>query len=144
MKTGAVKWVNQVTPNDLWTMGCRPQSPDNPSCPATLGPDFDFSASPALTRINGRDLLCCKMGMAYALNPDNEGKLVWQQRTGRGTALAASGARPRSDQNAYVMDVVRARRAGVKLATGEVAWSMDPPARSLRHGAWLPRPPGRR
>ena len=57
MKTGAVKWVNQVTPNDIWTMGCRPQNPDNPSCPATLGPDFDFSASPALTRINGRDLL---------------------------------------------------------------------------------------
>ena len=36
----------QMTPNDSWTMGCQPKNPDNPVCPATLGPDFDFSASP--------------------------------------------------------------------------------------------------
>ncbi len=36
MKTGAIKWVNQTTPNDQWTMGCRAQNPDNPSCPETL------------------------------------------------------------------------------------------------------------
>src|SRR5688572_4354520 len=42
MNTGAVKWVNQTTPNDSWTLGCQAKNPDNPACPETLGPDFDF------------------------------------------------------------------------------------------------------
>ena len=50
-------------------------NPDNPNCPAKLGPDYDFSASPSLVTVNGRDLLVLpqKSGMAYALDPDNEG-----------------------------------------------------------------------
>ncbi len=136
MKTGAVKWVNQTTPNDLWTMGCRPQNPDNPSCPATLGPDFDFSASPSLTRINGRDLLVLpqKSGMTYALDPDNEGKLVWQQRTGRGSGFGGQWGAAADEQNAYVGvgDMQSPTPGGLralKLATGELAWSMEAPAR---------------
>ena len=136
MKTGAVKWVNQVTPNDLWTMGCRPQNPDNPSCPAALGPDFDFSASPALARINGRDLLVLpqKSGMTYALDPDNEGKLVWQQRTGRGSGFGGQWGAAADDQNAYVgVGDLQSQTPGglraLKLTTGEAAWSMEPPAR---------------
>ena len=80
MKSGTVKWVNQTTPNDNWTLGCRPENPDNPNCPAKLGPDHDFSASPSLATVNGRDLLVLpqKSGMAYALDPDKEGEMVWQ------------------------------------------------------------------
>jgi polyvinyl alcohol dehydrogenase (cytochrome) len=136
MKTGAIKWVNQTTPNDLWTMGCRPQNPDNPSCPATLGPDFDFSASPALTRFNGRDMLVVpqKSGMTFALDPDNEGKLLWQQRTGRGSGFGGQWGAAADDQNAYVGvgDLQSPTPGGLralKLGTGEVAWSMDPPER---------------
>jgi polyvinyl alcohol dehydrogenase (cytochrome) len=136
MKTGAVKWVNQVTPNDQWTMGCRPENPDNPSCPATLGPDFDFSASPALTRVNGRDLLVLpqKSGMAFALDPDNEGKLVWQQRIGKGSGLGGQWGAAADEQNAYVgvSDLQTQTPGGLralKLSTGEVAWSMDPQTR---------------
>jgi polyvinyl alcohol dehydrogenase (cytochrome) len=136
MKTGAVKWVNQVTPNDLWTMGCRPENPDNPSCPATLGPDFDFSASPALTRFNGRDMLVVpqKSGMTFALDPDNEGKLLWQQRTGRGSGFGGQWGAAADDQNAYVGvgDLQSPTPGGLralKLGTGEVAWSMEPPER---------------
>jgi polyvinyl alcohol dehydrogenase (cytochrome) len=136
MKTGAVKWVNQVTPNDQWTMGCRPENPDNPSCPATLGPDFDFSASPALTRVNGRDLLVLpqKSGMAFALDPDNEGKLVWQQRIGKGSGLGGQWGAAADEQNAYigVSDLQTPTPGGLralKLATGEVAWSMEPQTR---------------
>ena len=136
MKTGAIKWVNQVTPNDFWTMGCRPQNPDNPSCPATLGPDFDFSASPALTRFNGRDMLVVpqKSGMTFALDPDNEGKLLWQQRTGRGSGFGGQWGAAADDQNAYVGvgDLQSPTPGGLralKLGTGEVAWSMEPPER---------------
>ena len=97
MKSGTVEWVNQTTPNDNWTLGCRATNPDNPNCPATLGPDYDFSASPALTTINGRDLLVLpqKSGMAYALDPDKQGAVVWQHTaSARAAASAASGAAP--------------------------------------------------
>ena len=136
MKTGAIKWVNQTTANDQWTMGCRAQNPDNPSCPATLGPDHDFSASPALTRVNGRDLLVVpqKSGMAFALDPDNEGKLVWQQRIGRGSGLGGQWGAAADEQNAYigVSDLQTQTPGGLralKLTTGEMAWSMEPQTR---------------
>ena len=136
MKTGAIKWVNQLTPNDTWAMGCRAQNPDNPACPATLGPDHDFSASPTLTRVNGRDLLVLpqKSGMAYALDPDNEGKLVWQQRIGRGSGLGGQWGAAVDEQNAYIgiSDLQTQTPGGLRalrLATGEIAWSMDPQTR---------------
>ena len=136
MKTGAIKWVNQTTPNDQWTMGCRAQNPDNPSCPATLGPDHDFSASPALTRANGRDLLVVpqKSGMAFALDPDNEGRLVWQQRIGRGSGLGGQWGAAADEQNAYigVSDLQTQTPGGLralKLTNGEIAWSMEPQTR---------------
>ena len=136
MKTGAIKWVNQATPNDNWTMGCRAQNPDNPACPGTLGPDHDFSASPALTRAGGRDLLVVpqKSGMAFALDPDNEGRTVWQQRIGRGSGLGGQWGAAADDQNAYigVSDLQTPTPGGLralKLETGEVAWSMEPQTR---------------
>jgi polyvinyl alcohol dehydrogenase (cytochrome) len=92
-----VKWVNQTVPNDVWAFGCAATNSDNPACRGTLGPDFDFSASPALATVNGRDLLVLpqKSGMAFAMDPDDEGRTVWQQRIGRGTAPAVS-MEPRS------------------------------------------------
>ena len=38
LKTGKTKWVNQVLPGDVWMMGCQPENPDNPKCPAKQGP----------------------------------------------------------------------------------------------------------
>src|SRR5688572_8608549 len=136
MATGVVKWVNQTTPNDNWTMGCRAQNPDNPACPATLGPDHDFSAAPSLATVNGRDLLVLpqKSGMAFAMDPDNEGKIVWQQRIGRGSGLGGQWGGAVDERNAYfgVSDLQSPPPGGMRalsLATGEVAWSVDPQPR---------------
>jgi polyvinyl alcohol dehydrogenase (cytochrome) len=136
MKSGAIKWVNQVTPDDNWTMGCRPQNPDNPTCPATLGPDHDFSASPALARVNGKDVLVVpqKSGLAYALDPDDEGKLVWRQRFGAGSGFGGQWGAAADEQNAYVGvgNLQSPTPGGLKalnLASGEITWSVDPPAR---------------
>ncbi len=46
LTTGAIKWVSQVLPNDVWAMGCAATNAPNTGCPATLGQDYDFSASP--------------------------------------------------------------------------------------------------
>jgi hypothetical protein len=87
LKSGSVRWANQVTPNDTWTLGCGAKNPDNLNCPDTLGPDYDFSASPALVTAGGRDLLVLpqKSGMTFALDPDKQGALVWQLRIGQGS-----------------------------------------------------------
>src|SRR5262249_39508797 len=73
LQTGKMKWAKQVT-KDVWALGCGPAA--NPNCPQNVGPDFDFSASPALTTLaNGRDLIVVpqKSGAGYALDPDKEG-----------------------------------------------------------------------
>ena len=132
--SGTIKWVNQTIPNDNWTMGCRPQNPDNPNCPATLGPDHDFSASPGLVSIEGRDLLVLpqKSGMAYALDPDLEGALAWEYRIGQGSGFGGQWGSAVDGTNAYfgVSDMQSPTPGGMRaidLVTGELVWSQGPP-----------------
>ncbi len=60
--TGAIKWVNQLTPNDSW----------NPFPGGQLGPDFDFGDSPQIYRLpNGRKVVGAgqKSGVYHVLDP---------------------------------------------------------------------------
>jgi polyvinyl alcohol dehydrogenase (cytochrome) len=136
MKSGTIKWVNQVTPNDNWTIGCRAENPDNPNCPSKLGPDHDFSASPSLVTVNGKDLLVLpqKSGMAYALDPDKEGEIAWQYRIGQGSGLGGQWGGAVDEQNGYfgVSDLLSPKPGGIRainLATGALAWSVEPQER---------------
>lgn len=129
LQSGKVRWVRQLLANDSWTLGCRATNPDNPNCPATLGPDYDFSASPALTTIDGRDLLVLpqKSGMGYALDPDKQGALVWQHRFGQGSGRGGQWGGAVDERYAYfgVGDSTRPAPGGmvaVNLATGERVW----------------------
>ena len=133
MNTGVVKWVNQTVPNDVWAFGCAATNSDNPACPGTLGRDFDFSASPALATVNGRDLLVLpqKSGMAFAMDPDDEGRTVWQQRIGRGTGAGGQYGAAVDDQYAYIgVSDLRSPPPGgmraLRLTTGEIVWSVGP------------------
>jgi polyvinyl alcohol dehydrogenase (cytochrome) len=133
MNSGTVKWVNQATPDDNWTLGCRAQNPDNPNCPATLGPDFDFSASPSLVTVNGRDMLVTpqKSGMTYAMDPDREGATVWSYRMGQGSGLGGQWGGAADEKNAYfgVSDILTPNPGGMRavdLATGKPVWSVEP------------------
>jgi polyvinyl alcohol dehydrogenase (cytochrome) len=137
LQSGKVRWVRQLLANDSWTLGCRATNPDNPNCPPTLGPDYDFSASPALTSIAGRDLLVLpqKSGMAYALDPDKEGAVVWQHRFGQGSGRGGQWGGAIDERYAYfgVGDSTTNAPGGmvaVRLATGERAWH-TPPEKTL-------------
>ena len=80
-------WRSTSTPascggrSSRWPTTCGPAgaartTPDNPNCPAALGPDYDFSASPMLVKAaNGKELLLIqqKSGMVYALRSRQEG-----------------------------------------------------------------------
>jgi polyvinyl alcohol dehydrogenase (cytochrome) len=134
LKTGKTKWVSQLLPGDVWMMGCRPQNPDNPRCPATQGPDYDFSASPLLAKsAKGRELLVLpqKSGMAYALDPDKDGAVVWQYRIGQGSGLGGQWGAAADGQQAYfgVSDFLTQAPGGmhaVNLDTGARVWYTPP------------------
>jgi polyvinyl alcohol dehydrogenase (cytochrome) len=130
MKTGAILWSSQPLKGDVWVGGCRAENPDNPNCPAKLGPDLDFSASPMLVQTGGKDLLVIqqKSGMAYAFDPANKGALIWQYRTSPGAGMGGQwGAASDGRQAYFSVNGTSGPSPGgvraVKLDTGEEVWS---------------------
>ena len=147
LKTGQMKWSSQVTPKDVWVLGCnsRPGQPANPSCPEEVGPDFDFASSPILTTLpNGRDILVVpqKSGVGYGLDPQKEGEIVWQYRFGRGSAIGGVWGAAVDQQQAYFAAADYNTPApgglhGVRLDTGERVWYTPPKQPALCAGAPL-------
>ncbi|HEV2701963.1 MAG TPA: PQQ-binding-like beta-propeller repeat protein [Steroidobacteraceae bacterium] len=134
LATGAIKWASQVLPNDVWAMGCAATNKPGSGCPGTLGPDYDFSASPVLAHVNGRDLLVLpqKSSMAYAMDPDQQGKIVWQVRLGKGSGLGGMWGAAVEGDRAYIgtADLLTETPGGVhalNLADGSVAWAAPRP-----------------
>jgi polyvinyl alcohol dehydrogenase (cytochrome) len=132
-KTGAVRWHHQFTAADQWTMGCQATNPDNPGCPEVLGPDYDFSATPILTRAGKRDLLVIpqKSGIAYAIDPEQKGALVWQRAFAKGSGLggqwggASDGVNFYTGTNDFLAPLPGGMTA-IRLSDGEIAWQMPP------------------
>ena len=134
LKTGAVRWMRQVAGPDNWAMGCPPKSPNNPTCPRELGPDYDFSGSPALVQANGRDLLIApqKSGMVYAFDPDKQGAIVWQYRFGKGSGLGGQWGIAVDGSRFYVgqADLLTPSPGGMhalSVADGKPIWDQPPP-----------------
>jgi len=133
LESGSIRWMRQVTANDVFLTGCRA---GNPNCPETNGPDVDFGSPPMLTRAGNRDLIVIgqKSGVGFAMDPDKQGEIVWQYRAGQGSTLGGiewGGAV--DDTRAYfaVSDILTPKPGGlhaVNLATGERVWYTAPPA----------------
>jgi polyvinyl alcohol dehydrogenase (cytochrome) len=80
-ETGKILWVKQITSGDVFNLG--------PEITGS-GPDFDFGQPPILVSLpNGHRALVIgqKSGVAFGLDPDAQGKLLWQTRLGKGGAL---------------------------------------------------------
>jgi polyvinyl alcohol dehydrogenase (cytochrome) len=97
---------------------------------------YDFSASPSLVTASGRDLLVVpqKSGMAWALDPDQDGAIVWQQRYGQGSGRGGQWGSAIDGRQVYVgVNDVGSKAPGglvaLRLATGEIAWRQpaEPP-----------------
>jgi polyvinyl alcohol dehydrogenase (cytochrome) len=140
---GKIRWSKQMQP-DVWILGCgttdplgnKPAAaaPKNPNCPADVGPDFDFSASPVLaTTAAGKDLLVLtqKAGLGYALDPERRGKGLWQYRWGKGSPVGGVWGASSDGARAYfaVADQLTPAPGGlhaVDLVTGERVWYAPP------------------
>ena len=135
METGKLKWVNQVTPKDNFLVGCR--QPGVGNCPEDAGPDYDFGSSPVIRSLpGGKQIILAgqKSGVIYALDPDRQGKVLWQQRLGAGGALGGiEWGFAVDEKNVYVpmADVSGpGRKPGItalNFATGATLWNVPAP-----------------
>jgi polyvinyl alcohol dehydrogenase (cytochrome) len=85
LDTGERLWVYQGLGGDAWNIGCGLES--KYGCPKDSGPDEDMGASPILIeRGDGRRILigAQKSGVVHALDPDRDGKVLWQRKVAEG------------------------------------------------------------
>ena len=151
MSTGRILWSKQLTAGDAWNSSCYLENKVN--CPDSDGPDFDFASSAALVSLaNGRRalLLGQKSGIAYAVDPDRKGEILWQQRIGKGGTVGGiewGGAtdgrnfyvalsdvafdvalKPGTNDRQYELDATKGGGMfAVRADTGQQIWETPPP-----------------
>ncbi len=131
LTTGAIRWTRQVTANDVYVSNCRA---GNPNCPDALGPDHDFGSPPVLARAGNGDVIVVaqKSGVAFAMDPEKKGEILWQYRAGQGGVLGGIEWGAATDaERAYfaVSDITTPDPGGlhaVSLATGTRVWFTPP------------------
>jgi len=139
LHTGKQVWSKQVLPMDAWNAACGRLMPGT-NCPKENGQDYDIGATTILVtrQGDGKDIILAgaKSGMAYAMDPDNNGEILWQQSVGRGGliggihwGMAADNEylyAPVADTNVdYVRKVPGQARPGLsklRLSNGEIVW----------------------
>ncbi len=143
LATGRMLWHWQATAKDSFITSCF--SADRTNCPESDGPDHDFGQSPILVSLrSGQRVLVVgqKSGVVHALDPDQEGKILWQTRVGKGGPLGGIMWGSAADQDhVYVANSdVRFSPGGYKtldpnaggglfaldLATGKISMQVPP------------------
>jgi polyvinyl alcohol dehydrogenase (cytochrome) len=153
LDTGRRRWVKQMTPDDAYIYGCG-GARQSETCPPNQGPDFDFGASPILRTLpNGRRVLTAgqKSGVAWGLDPDKDGAVLWEHRIGKGSVTGGiewGGAADDqvvyyTNNDAFVGPTEAGGLAALRLATGERIWlTKPPPCPSVAPAAATPADPG--
>jgi len=137
MKSGRIVWARQFLPNDVYNFGCLTEKKEN--CPAKHGVNMDIGVSPILKSLGGDKRILVfgqKNGMVYGIDPDKDGKVIWQTRVSegglQGGLIWGSAA---DDKFAYysISDWNPAKPesgggvVAIDIATGKVAWKTPPP-----------------
>ena len=138
LESGELVWSAQLTRDDAWNGACSRRAPN---CPEEDGPDYDIGAAPILTRDeHGREVLLVgqKSGMVYALDPADDGRLLWEQRAGSGGTMggihygmSASpsalfvGVSDLPTNNPYNVGPGHPGIHALSLSTGEILWRKD-------------------
>lgn len=139
LDTGQVRWVRQMLANDAFNSSCA--NPTKFNCPDSDGPDHDLGASAMLVNLSGKRralILAQKSGEVHAVDPDQEGKVLWHARVGKGGVLGGIQWGISTDgQQAYaaVSDLgfgPRRHEAGggiyaLRLDNGERVWQTPAP-----------------
>jgi polyvinyl alcohol dehydrogenase (cytochrome) len=128
MSTGRIQWSKQLTAGDAWNSSCPLAVKVN--CPDSDGPDFDFAGSAALVGLgNGRRALLVgqKSGIAYAVDPDRRGEILWQTRVGKGGTVGGIEWGGATDgRNFYVALSDVAFDVALKPGSNDRQYELDP------------------
>ncbi len=138
MDTGHILWTRQFTNTDLYNFACVAQ--DKTNCPRDPFIDADLGNSGILRSLGGGKRVLVtndKGGMAYGLDPDQDGKILWKQKLAAGGVIGGfmwGGAS--DDQGVAYMGIsdylpgkpeVGGGLVALQLATGEKLWMTPPP-----------------
>ena len=136
--SGKIEWMKQLHENDVYVGSCWTELDETkPECKNKPGPDYDIGNAAILAKLpDGKDRIVVgqKSGIAWALDPDKRGEVVWQYRAGKGGALGGMEWGSAVDTvNAYfpVSDMSSPQPGGlhaVNLQTGERTWFAPPAA----------------
>lgn len=152
LDTGKLLWRFQGVADDAYNLACLNAfgreviRGDASNCPTPIGPDVDFGMAPILVEGSRRPLLIAgqKTGVVYALDPEQQGGVVWSTRVGRGGpnggvhwGIASDGRRvfvPIADTPTGIegLDPPGTLMPGVyalDVETGEVLWRRPTPER---------------
>lgn len=124
---GEMKWVFQGTRKDAYNISCH--IGDGVNCPDSRGPDYDFASSPILVLLpEGRRVLLAaqKSAVVHALDPDANGKLLWQARIGRGGMAGGIMWGPAVDEKNIYVALADFKPEYVTMADGSKNWMVDP------------------
>ncbi len=104
LDSGRMLWSRQMTSGDAFNAACA--GPAGGNCPEAKGPDVDFGTSPMLVNLpNGKRALIAgqKSGVVSAVDPDQQGEVLWQTRIGKGGAAGGvEWGSAADDRNVYV------------------------------------------
>ncbi|MGH8261577.1 MAG: PQQ-binding-like beta-propeller repeat protein, partial [Steroidobacteraceae bacterium] len=87
LRSGRLLWSHQSTGRDAYTLACDLPPPYRVNCPTENGPDFDFASSAMLVSLPGGHRLLIagqKSGVLHAIDPDADGRVVWERTVGHG------------------------------------------------------------
>jgi polyvinyl alcohol dehydrogenase (cytochrome) len=140
MKTGAIRWSVQPNP-DMFNWDCGGGGTHGGNCPENAGTDVDFGGSPILVDLpGGRQIITAgqKSAVVWGFDPDQQGKVVWQTRIGKGGAgggIQWGIAYSPEDKLVFapIADTVRGDPASggglfaIDPANGKVVWHAPPP-----------------
>ena len=108
------------------------------NCPPNPGDDYDFGSSPVLTTLpGGKEILLAgqKSGIVYGLDPEQQGKILWKTRIGKGSGLMGGVAWGMAvdNRNVYapIADINRPDGEpgiyALRIENGEKLWSAPAP-----------------
>ena len=138
MGSGRLLWSRQFHADDSWNFACGAQ--DKTNCPRDPIIDSDLGNSGILRSLGaGKRILVTsdKSGMVYGIDPDHEGKVLWQRKIAAGGVNGGTMWGGASDERGMAYIGISDFTAGkpevggglvaLQLATGEKLWMTPAP-----------------
>jgi len=140
MKTGKIVWTKQAS-LDMFNWGCGGRGRAGTNCPPDHGTDVDFGGSPILADLDdGHQILLDgqKSAVVWGFDPDQQGKVLWQTRIGKGGpggGVQWGVAYSPVDKLVFapIADTVRGEATSggglfaIDAASGRIIWHAPPP-----------------